>query len=270
MNRIKRIAIVGCGTIGGSAAEFIDKKLKNKAVVCGLFDVDSKKSVNLAKKLKCRPKVYCLDDLIKKSDLVIEAASVSVVGLVLKTALAYKKDVVLMSSGGLIANFSLIKKFARNNLQIYLPSGAICGLDGLGAFSMGKIKEISLVTSKPPASLKGADIIKQKKIDLENLRDAKTLFSGSVAEAIKYFPKNINVAATLLFVSGFKKIKVSLKVDPSLQNNVHKVTLLAEEGKLSLEVENQPSKNNPKTSVLAILSLEYFLKKMFSSFKAGS
>lgn len=267
---MKKIAIVGCGTIGEAAAVFIDKKLKDKAVVCGLSDIDNKKACRLAKKLTCRPKVYCLEDLVRKSDLVIEAASVSAAGLVLQAALDCKKDVVLMSSGGLISNCGLIKEFARKKLNIYLPSGAICGIDGLGAFSMGKIKAISIVTSKPSAGVKGADIIKKKKIDLERLKGPKTLFSGSVAQAIKHFPKNINVAATLLFASGFKKVKVSLRADPGLKNNVHKVTLLADEGKLSVEVENRPSKSNPRTSALAILSLEYFLKKMFSTLKIGS
>lgn len=262
MNKVKRIAIVGCGTIGSAAAKFIDKRLKGKAAVSCLFDLDQKRARQLAKKLSCRPRVLSLKESAAKADLLIEAASVSAAGLALKTALACKKDVVIMSSGGLISNFGLIKKFTENNLNIYLPSGAVCGVDGVGAFSLGKIKSVSLVTSKPPAGLKSAAAKKLKK--------TKTLFSGSVAEAVKLFPKNINVAATLLFASRFKKVRVSIRVDPSLKNNVHKVTLQAREGRMSMEVENRPSAGNPKTSALAILSLQYFLEKMFSTFKIGT
>ena len=41
---------------------------------------------------------------------------------------------------------------AQNNAKIYAPSGAIVGLDGIKAASIGKIQSATLVTRKPPRS----------------------------------------------------------------------------------------------------------------------
>ncbi len=41
----------------------------------------------------------------------------------------------------------------KHNTTIYAPSGAITGLDGLKAASMGEITEVSLITRKPPKAL---------------------------------------------------------------------------------------------------------------------
>ncbi|MFA5338375.1 MAG: aspartate dehydrogenase domain-containing protein [Candidatus Omnitrophota bacterium] len=51
---------------------------------------------------------------------------------------------------------------------------------------------------------------------------------------------------------------------------MHRIEVDTEEAKVSISVENVPSKTNPKTSTLAILSTQYLLKKIFSSFKIGS
>jgi len=91
-----------------------------------------------------------------------------------------------------------------------------------------------------------------------------------VSEAVKYFPKNINVAATLLLASSFKDVEVCIKADPRLKRNVHQILAEAKEAKVDIRVQNVPSESNPKTSALAILSTQYLLKKIFSSFKIGS
>ena len=96
------------------------------------------------------------------------------------------------------------------------------------------------------------------------------MFKGGVSEAIKYFPQNINVAAILLLASSFKGVEVVIKADPKVKRNIHRIEINTEEAKISISVENVPSKVNPKTSTLAILSTQCLLKKIFSSFKIGS
>ena len=269
MKRV-RIGIVGCGAIGGEVAKFVDKKLQKQCVVFALSDKNIEAAEKVRRRLKVLPKIYSLDDLIKKVDLVIEAASIKAAKFILKKAVASRKNVIILSTGALINNNKAIEEAKKKNVKIYLPSGAICGADGLGALSVGKIKKISLTTSKPPKSLIGADYLKKKKINLTGLKEEKVIFKGKVSEAIKFFPKNINVAATILLASSFKDVSVCIKADPALRRNVHKVEIEAKEAKISISVENTPSKANPKTSTLAILSIQHLLRKLFSSLKVGS
>ncbi len=267
---MKKIGLVGCGAIGEGVALFIDKKLKDAASLCAIADKDRKRAEDLKAKLRSSAKIYDTDTLIKKVDLVIEAASVEAAMSILKKSLFYKKDVIILSVGAIIKDTSILKKLDKRGIRIYLPSGAICGVDGLGALSMGNIKKINLITSKPPKGLIGADYLKNKKINLINLKGEKVIFKGSVKEAIKHFPKNINVAAALLLASDFKDVKVCIKANSKLKRNVHRIIVNASEAKLSIDIENVPSKSNPKTSALTILSTQYLLKKMFSPFKIGS
>lgn len=269
-NKITKIGIVGCGAIGGGVASYIDKKLKSSAVVYALADRDIQAAKKLQKNLRSSPKIYDTISLIKKVDLVIETASSAAASFLLRKVIIYQKDLIILSVGALIDKASLLKEAVKRRINIYVPSGAISGVDGLGALSMGNIKKVSLTTSKPPRGFMGVDYLKKKRIDLTNLKKEKVIFKGSIKEAIRYFPKNINVAAAIYLASTFKKIEVCIKADPKLERNVHHIVVDSQEAKISIKVENVPSKTNPKTSALAILSTQQLLKKIFSPFKIGS
>jgi len=103
-----------------------------------------------------------------------------------------------------------------------------------------------------------------------NLKKETVVFKGGVKRAVKYFPKNINVAATLLLASCLKDISVCIKADPKLKRNIHNVRIEAEEANLTFSVENIPSVSNPKTSALTILSTQKLLEKICFSFCVGS
>jgi len=265
-----KIGLIGCGAIGEGVSLFLDKNLQDVAFLYALADIDKEKAERLQKRLLSSPRICDIDALIKEVDLVIEAASAEAVKIILEKTLLYKKDVVIVSVGGLISNISLLKEVKKERINIYVPSGAVCAVDGIGALGLGNINKLSLTTSKPPRGLIGAAYLKDKNIDLSNLEEEKVVFKGSVEEAIKYFPKNINVAATLFLASSFENIEVSIKADPKLKRNVHHITVDAEEAKLSMSIENIPSKLNPKTSALTALSIQSLLKKIFYPFKIGS
>ena len=86
MNKLK-IGIIGCGTIGSRLAKTIDKELKDRTRIAGLCDIDKEKLERLRRSLKSKPARLELLDLIKKSDLVIEAASAKVSAHILKNAI---------------------------------------------------------------------------------------------------------------------------------------------------------------------------------------
>ena len=265
----RKVGLVGCGAIGEGVARFIDKKLKDTACFYAISDLDFDRANKLQKKLTSKPKVIDVDKLIDQVDLVVEAASVEAARYILKRAVKKKKDVVVLSVGALIEEPQVIKEAEKRDVIIHIPSGAIAGSDGLGSLSLGNIKRISLTTFKPPQGLIGADYLKKKRIDINKIKKETVIFQGSVKQAIKYFPKNINVAATLFLAASQGDVRVCIKTDPRLKRNIHRIDIDANEAKVSVEVENVPSKLNPKTSALAILSTQYVLKKIFSSLKVG-
>ena len=268
-----KVGIVGCGAIGSGVASFLDKKTKGKADLCYMNDKDKSRALILRNGLKAKPKITDIDSLIKMSDLIIEAASGGCAKIILKKLLklpACHKTFIILSVGALINNIRIIKKLTDKGITIHIPSGAICGVDGIGALALGRINKIILTTIKPPASLAGIEYLKRKKINLKRVKKEKVLFEGGVKEAIKYFPKNINVAAILMFASSCKNIIVRIKADPNIRRNTHRITIEAEDGRLELKVENVPSKANPKTSSLAVLSVQHLIKKSISNFKVGS
>ena len=260
---MKRIGIIGCGAIGTGIAEFIEKHLRQKARVVALCDIDRNNAISLSKKIIPRPIITSIDNLIKKSDLIIEAAGMYVSGIVAEKAVSLKKDCLIMSTGGLLDKPSIFKKAKSSGCSIYIPSGAICGLDGLRSASIGRIKRVTLTTRKPPRGLKGVAYLEKKGIDIDRIKKETVVYKGDARSAAKHFPKNINVAATLSFSGiGAKRTKVRIITSPRYTRNIHEVEVEGEFGRFFTRTENIPSKRNPKTSQLAIFSALSKLKEV--------
>ncbi len=267
-----RIGIVGCGTIGTKLAEYIDRKLEDRTEVVALSDIDESKARNLASGLKAKPKVTSIDDLVSAADLVIEAASAKVSFEVAKKSVDAGKDVMVMSTGGLLKDYkSLFDSANKKGSKIYLPSGAICGLDGLKGAKVARIEKVTLTTRKPPVGFKGAPYVIKNNINLDEIKSDKVLFEGSASEAIDGFPANINVAATLSLCGiGPDKTKVRIIASPLITRNIHEVEIEGEFGKLLARTENVPSPDNPKTSYMAILSAIATLEGILEPVKIGT
>lgn len=267
-----RVGIIGCGTIGAQLAKHIDSRLKDKARLIALSDVDKKKAKDLARTLKLKPKIKSISELINCVDLVIEAASAKVSYGVAKQAINDGKDVMIMSTGGLLKNFKSLFELAESKrCNIYLPSGAICGLDGLKGAKFSGIRKVTLTTRKPPLGFKGAPYVIKKKIALEKIRSEKLLFEGDALKAIEGFPANINVAATLSLCGiGPKNTKVKIIASPKANKNIHEVEVEGKFGKLVARTENVPSPDNPRTSYLAILSAIATLDGILERVKIGT
>jgi len=267
-----RIGIIGCGTIGSRIAEHIDGKLKGRASLVALSDINEQNASRLAGSLDAKPAVTDVDALIKTSDLVIEAASASYSGEVARKALSSGKDVMIMSTGGLLKDYKGLFALAEEKkANIYLPSGALCGLDGLKGAGSAGISKVTLTTTKPPEGFKGAPYVVKNNIDLGKIDREMVLFEGDAYGAMEGFPANINVAATLSLCGiGPAKTKVRIVASPAAKRNIHEVEAEGDFGKLSTRTENVPSPGNPKTSYMAILSAIATLEGIMGKVKIGT
>lgn len=267
-----KIGIIGCGAIGSAIGRYCADELRRAVKITALFDIKNGKAEALKARL---PKGICIassiDDLMERCSLIVEAASADAAAEVLKKAVAKRKDIMLMSVGGIIDRADLLTSAGKKGVKVYIPSGAICGLDGIKAASMKRIDKVILTTKKPPAALKGAPYVEKNRIDLDSIDKETKLFEGPAAEAVKAFPKNINVSAALSLAGiGAKKTIVRIICSPGIDRNIHEIEVTGEAGRIFVSAENVPSPENPKTSYLAALSAMAVIRDIADGVRIGT
>ncbi|MBL7058633.1 DUF108 domain-containing protein [Patescibacteria group bacterium] len=247
-----KTAIIGCGNIGSQISKFIDQEHKDTLCLDYLVDVDENNIFNIKNKLvNNKPESVNLDEAIEMSDLIIECAHPVAAQYILN----YKnidsgKKFIIASTGGAINFTTKIDNLKKS--KIFFPSGAISGLDAIGAVR-NDIEFLSITTTKSPKGLDGAPYILKNNIQIDQ-NSIQEIFSGGLEEAIKGFPKNINVAATLFLATRFCDIKIKIISDPEHKDNVHEIFAKGVFGEIKTITKNKPS-INPKTSQLAIYSI---------------
>lgn len=268
-----KIGIVGCGAIGRNLAQFLDKELYKKATLHALCDIDTSRALQLKDSLRRSNPVLCdMRTLIAKSELIIESSTSDVSYSIAKNSLSKGKRVLLLSIGGIVESVGELSRIAEKYGGIlYLPSGAICGIDGLQAAALAGIKKVVLITRKPPQGLAGAPYIIKKGINLGKIRKETIIFEGSAFNAIQNFPKNVNVSALLSIAGiGARKTRVRIMTAPTYRRNSHEIQIESKAGTIRVVCENVAFSHNPKTSYLAALSAMVTLKSIFSPVKIGN
>ncbi|MFA5142693.1 MAG: aspartate dehydrogenase [Candidatus Omnitrophota bacterium] len=266
-----KVGIIGCGTIGGELARACQSCLKAGVALVAICDQDEARARTLNAGLNKKAAVLGLDKLIENCDLVVEAASARISGVVLDRCIKRRRDCMIMSVGGLIGCEKLLEKAGDKGIKVYIPSGALCGIDGLKSASSGRVDSVTLTTRKPPRGLEGAPYLKENRIDIGNIRGETVIFEGTAEEAIRGFPQNVNVSAALgLAGLGARRTRVRIVTSPDYTKNAHEVEIEGECGRIFTRTENVPSKANPKTSELAVFSAIATLKAITSSVRIGT
>jgi aspartate dehydrogenase len=250
-----KIGLIGCGNIGhiiANHAEGIE--------IVALFDIFFDRARDLEKTTGARAHEQ-FDSFIREDfSIVVEAASVNAVKQYAHDVLAHDKDLVIMSVGALADpgfRDELRDSARRNGKKIYIPSGAIFGLDNLKVGRISPIKKLLLRTVKSPQSL-GIEA-----------KERHLIFSGKAHECIKAYPKNVNVSVAMSLAAG-RDVDVELWVDPAVDRNIHEVIIEGDFGETFIRVTNVPSPDNPATSYLAALSILSLLKGLEDPIVVGT
>lgn len=257
-----RVGLIGAGAIATYLLEEFDQKNDKEIRISSVFVRNREKYAHLEE--SCNVSLFTdLDKFLQSEiDIVVEAANVAAVREVLPTVLQ-EKDTVLISIGSLVdeAFMTKIKKTAEKfGKDLYLPSGAIGGLDLVqNMAAAGVLEEVSLVTKKPAHTLVN-----------ESIHEAKVIFEGKASDAIKHYPKNMNVSIALALAGvGFKQTKVTLIADPALKENIHSILVRGYSGTATFTMTNNPLPSNPNTSYLAAVSIVGTLRRITQRIKVG-
>ena len=251
---IESIGIVGCGTIGKALVQAVESG-KLSVRVAGITSRAENSAREFLAAFTNPPPYLSLDELVRASDLVVEAAGGHVVPELAKKVFAAGKDLMVISVGALLDHPDIMEASRRTGCRLYVPSGAIAGLDGIKSASVGQITHVTHTTRKPPLGLEGAPYLVERGISLVGLEEETEVFSGSAREACRGFPANVNVTGAVSLAGiGPDKTRVKILAVPGLTRNCHDIDIEGEFGKLHVHIENVPSEN-PKTGKLTALSI---------------
>ncbi len=259
LSGMRGIGLIGCGAIGRELATVIDEG-KVKGMLKVVYDIYRDNAIGLLDRLESRPRIAeSVDDIIlaEDVDIVVEAASQQAVRDYVKPIIQSKKDVMLMSVGALLDDnlyndiIALLDRYGR---RLYLPTGAIAGIDAIKSVRH-LLDHVMLITTKSPRALQGAPFFVERGIDPMSIKSKSVIYEGNAREAVKLFPANVNVAALLSIAGiGADKTIVRIIADPDTDRNTHEIVARGRFGELHIQVSNVPSASNPRTSYLAVLS----------------
>jgi len=249
-----RTALIGCGNIGADICIALQKG-GIPAEIVALHDIDEGRANLLKRTFRLDATVTGLDEAIGLADFVVECAVADAVPAVVESAMRQHRDCLVMSVVGLMQHLHLVAEAREENIQLLIPSGALCGLDGIRAAMEAGLHSVVLTTRKPPRGLEGAPFLVEHNIDLSRLTEPRLLFEGNALEAARAFPANVNVAGALSIIGiGPKETMVRVIADPNATENIHEVVAEGAFGQLKTITSNLPSPRNAKSSYLASLS----------------
>ena len=266
-----KIGIVGLGAIGLQIAKTIDGGDLPNLDLAAVAARDKKKAQQNLSSFRNVPLITSVEGVCESADVIVECAPATIFKTIIEKTVETGKTLIPASVGALLPCLDLIDHAKSTGAKIIIPTGALIGLDAVRAAAEGHIETITLTTRKPPNGLAGAPYLIENNISVENLQDAKLVFEGSARDGAKGFPANVNVAAALSLAGiGPDKTQLQIWADPSINRNMHTITVEADSARFTMTIENIPTKENPKTGKITALSLIATLRRLTEPMIAGT
>lgn len=217
---MKKIGFIGYGTIGKQVVKQAQKDgiYSIEFILIGHENEKDEKNLPYVKEIT--------SDLFQKVDLVVEVAHSDVIVKYGEQIL--KSTNLLAFSTTAFSNEELCKKLLHNcetyGTKMYIPHGAILGLDGLFD-GRAIIDSVTITTTKSPKSLGRED------------SERTIVYEGSTREICKLYPRNVNVHAAIAMAGiGFDKTKSILISDPAVSTNAHVIFIKGQGIEFELKV----------------------------------
>jgi aspartate dehydrogenase len=251
------VGLIGCGAIGGLLYELIGRYVPGVNVKAVYERADFQDSARKALGAQARI-IDSVDELLDGDlDLIVECAGHEALANLGPSVLAAGRD-LLVASVGALADPSLetllIDAATAGGGRLRIPSGALGGLDALGAAKLAGLSLVRYESHKAPGAWRGTPA--EEKVDLDDVTRPTVIFEGTAREAARLFPKNANVTAAVALAGvGFDRTGVMLFADPHALGNTHRIRAEGDFGQIDVSVTGKTLPTNPKTSMLAPYSL---------------
>jgi aspartate dehydrogenase len=253
------IALIGFGAMG----RHVYRQLADDArLVVAYVVVPAGQVAALRAELRSGPRdaprvVGSVDEIQAPPEFALECAGHTAVTDAVPRLLRRGVDVIIASVGALSGRgvAELLADAARQGgAQLTLVPGAVAGIDALAAARLQGLESVVYTGRKPPSGWLGTPAAEH--VNLAALTSATVVFEGTAREAAARFPKNANVAAMVgLAGIGLDETRVTLIADPAVTRNTHTVAARGAFGELDIRTAGATLPENPKTSMLAALSI---------------
>ena len=265
-----RVGVAGLGTIGTKIARALDTGIDGLELVAVTTRSHDKARETLGS-FENEVPLVSPEALAEASDVVAECVPKTAFRTIAEPVLSRGRILVTVSGAALLEASDLVELARQKGGRIILASGAILGLDALRAASEGTIDRVTMVTRKPPRSLKGAPYLEEHNIDLDALDGPTKLFEGTAVEGARGFPANVNVAAAVgLAGVGAAATKLEIWADPGIERNTHTVRVEADSARFEMTIENVPSLENPGSGRITALSVIAALRDLVAPLRVGT
>ena len=248
---MKRAAVIGCGALGTILVTNFARA--EGWTLTGVMARTKAHAEALAANAGCRAATTLEELLADKPDLVVEIAGIGAAKAYGEAVLEAGCDFVLVSAGALAdADWKarMTETALRTGRRIHVASAALRG-----------VEEATCESTKAPKSLSGAPGL----TGVELPADRETLaFEGGVEEAVRGFPKNINVAAATASAADAPNVRVRLVARPGLTVNTHHIDVKAGEMHCELFFHSAYDPKNPRSSTSTAWRVLALLKNLES------
>ena len=240
---MKRAAVIGCGALGTILVTNFARA--EGWTLTGVMARTKAHAEALAANAGCRAATTLEELLADKPDLVVEIAGIGAAKAYGEAVLEAGCDFVLVSAGALAD-----ADWKARMTETALRTAALMG-----------VEKATFESTKSPKSLSGAPGL----MGVELPADRETLaFEGGVEEAVRGFPKNINVAAATASAADAPNVRVRLVARPGLTVNTHHIDVKAGEMHCELFFHSAYDPKNPRSSTSTAWSVLALLKNLES------
>ena len=266
-----KVGIAGLGAIGKVVARALDEGRIEGLELAGVTARDMGKAALTIEGFRRPVPVLTAQELADSAEIVVECVPKAAFRSIAEPALRAGRVLVTVSGAGILENPDIVELAKAHGGRIVLATGALLGLDAVRAAAEGNVREIRMVTRKPPNALVGAPHLVEHNISIEGLNEPKKVFEGNAREGARGFPANVNVAAALgLAGIGPDETRLEIWADPSLTRNTHTITVDADSARFEMTIENVQSEENPGTGKITALSVIACLRGLVSPLKVGT
>lgn len=219
---MKRIGFLGCGKIG--------KSLLKHALKRGDMEISFIQDPFFKNKLGVECPIIQKQDkeLYRSSDLIIECSAADILKQNYEAIL--QSSDLLMFSVTAFSDVHFLKEAImlehKTMHHIYIPHGAIIGLDGIfdGRYIW---QNVSITTVKNPKSLGRTDVKRT------------VVYEGPTREICTLYPRNVNVHAAIALAGlGFDRTQSVIISDPDVDSNSHHILLQGEGIHIDLDISS--------------------------------
>lgn len=256
-----KVAVLGAGALATILVRAVEKTLPNAVRIVAIAARTPEHAEKLARECGAAWGTNVEALLAQKPDMIVEFAGGAALRENARKILEAGVDLIAASVGAFADQALLAELEAaaeKTGAKIYIPNGAVGGLDLLQTYAMMGDARLEIENIKAPKSLEGAPGLGGRPLPGEEA----VVFEGGVAEAIEGFPKNVNVAVAAKLAAGVEDACVRVVSRPDAAESVHRIRVANQLMRAELTIASKPDPQNPRSSISTAWSVAALLKQL--------